>query len=261
MKLLGGVEVFRSLEDRKKGPKFYLHAKRTPLEAEVSVTSISLFFPLFCFSPPMLDFFSPRVGTSNIFCWSHIGVMLVSCSRCWTTLFERAFSLRIQLPIIIIITGDRITFVCQIFIQGAAVIFGFETGITFKLTNERIEAELALNLFNVFKAKIWIAAGYGNPFADTGFQAKFIIETGFDELSNKTAQLLISGLQAARKALEKARGTVKEAKVACERNADNFCNICEKLACDQISEECKRAMDDFKHFIGEKVDKFGECDG
>ena len=35
MKLLGGVEVFRSLQDKKKGPKFYLHAKRNPLEAEV----------------------------------------------------------------------------------------------------------------------------------------------------------------------------------------------------------------------------------
>lgn len=35
VKLLGGVEVFRSLTDKKKGPKFYLHAKRNPLEAEV----------------------------------------------------------------------------------------------------------------------------------------------------------------------------------------------------------------------------------
>ena len=35
LKLLGGVEVFRSLEDKKKGPKFYVHAKRDPLKAEV----------------------------------------------------------------------------------------------------------------------------------------------------------------------------------------------------------------------------------
>ena len=145
------------------------------------------------------------------------------------------------------------------FIQGAANIFGFETGISFKLTNERIETDLNLNLFNVFKAQVWISAGYGNPFAETGFQAKFIIETGFEELSNKTAQLLSNGLQAARKALERARATVKDAKVACERNANNVCDICEKIACEQISEECKRAMDDFKHFIGKKVDKFGKC--
>ena len=38
MKLLGGVEVVRSLADKKKGPKFYLHAKRNPLEAEVGST-------------------------------------------------------------------------------------------------------------------------------------------------------------------------------------------------------------------------------
>ena len=151
-----------------------------------------------------------------------------------------------------------LTFVCQIYIQGAVVIFGFETEIMFKLTNERIEAEVALNLFNVFTARVWITAGYGNPFAETGFQAKFIIEAGFGELSNKTAQVLVKGLQAARKALERAKETVKEAKVACERNAASFCDVCEKLACDEISEECKRAMDDFKHFIGEKVDKFGK---
>ena len=138
------------------------------------------------------------------------------------------------------------------------VIFGFETEIMFKLTNERIEAELALNLFNMFEARVWIAAGYGNPFAETGFQAKFIIEIGFGELSNQTAQLLVKGLLAARKALEKAREMVKDAKVACERNAGSFCNVCKKRACDEISEECKRAMDDFKHFIGEKVDKFGK---
>ena len=138
------------------------------------------------------------------------------------------------------------------------VIFGFETEIMFKLTNERIEAELALNLFNMFEARVWIAAGYGNPFAETGFQAKFIIETGFGELSNQTAQLLVKGLLSARKALEKAREMVKDAKVACERNAGSFCNVCKKHACDEISEECKRVMDDFKHFIGEKVDKFGK---
>ena len=36
MKLLGNVEVVRSLADKKKGPKFYVHAKRNPLEAEVN---------------------------------------------------------------------------------------------------------------------------------------------------------------------------------------------------------------------------------
>ena len=36
VKLSDKVEVFRSLQERKKGPKFYLHAKRSPLEAEVS---------------------------------------------------------------------------------------------------------------------------------------------------------------------------------------------------------------------------------
>ena len=128
----------------------------------------------------------------------------------------------------------------------------------FKLTTERIEAEVALNLFNVFKARVSIAAGYGNPFAQTGFTAKFIIETGFDQLTNKTAEVLVTALQATRKALEKAKLTLREAKLACERKAGSFCNICEKLACDEISEECKRAMDKFKHFVGEKVDKFGK---
>ena len=36
VKLLGNVEVVRSLKDKKKGPKFYVHAKRNPLEAEVN---------------------------------------------------------------------------------------------------------------------------------------------------------------------------------------------------------------------------------
>ena len=138
------------------------------------------------------------------------------------------------------------------------VIFGFETEIMFKLTTERIEAEVALNLFNMFKARVWIAAGYGNPFAQTGFTARFTIETGFDTLTNKTAEFLMRGLQATRKALQKARETVRDAKVACERKAGSFCNICEKLACSEISEECKRATDKFKHFVGEKVDKFGK---
>ena len=138
------------------------------------------------------------------------------------------------------------------------VIFGFETEITFKLTTERFEAEAALNLFNVFKARVWIAAGYGNPFAQTGFSAKFTIETGFDALNNATAEVLIKGLQATRKALQKAREKVCNAKVACERNAGSFCGICEEIACSEIKEECKMAMDKFKHFVGEKVDKFGK---
>lgn len=41
MKLLGNVEVVRSLKDKKKGPKFYVHAKRNPLEAEVNNYVIS----------------------------------------------------------------------------------------------------------------------------------------------------------------------------------------------------------------------------
>jgi len=36
VKLLGNVEMVRSLADKKKGPKFYVHAKRNPLEAEVN---------------------------------------------------------------------------------------------------------------------------------------------------------------------------------------------------------------------------------
>lgn len=138
------------------------------------------------------------------------------------------------------------------------VIFGFETEIMFKLTTERFEAEVALDLFSLFKARVWIAAGYGNPFAETGFSAKFTIETGFDSLNNATAEVLIKGLQAARKALQNAREKVREAKAACERNAGSFCNICEEIACSEISEECKHAMDKFKHFVGEKVDKFGK---
>lgn len=138
------------------------------------------------------------------------------------------------------------------------VIFGFETEIMFKLTTERFEAEVALNLFNVFKARVWIAAGYGNPFAQTGFSAKFTIETGFDSLNNATAEVLIKGLQATRKALQKAREKVRDAKVACERNAGSFCNICEEITCSEITEECKLAMDKFKHFVGEKVDEFGK---
>lgn len=138
------------------------------------------------------------------------------------------------------------------------VIFGNELGIMFKLTNERMEAEVAVNLFDVFKAAVWISAGYGNPFAQTGFQANFTIETDLGELSNKTAQLVVKGLQAARKALEKARETLRDAKATCERNAGSICDVCKKLACDEISEECKRAMDEFKHFIGKKLDNFGK---
>ena len=146
----------------------------------------------------------------------------------------------------------------QIYIQGAVVIFGNELEIMFKFTTERIESEVAVSLFNVFKARVAIAAGYGNPFANTGFTAKFTIETGFDQLSKKTSEVLVAALQAARKALEKAQVTVKEAKLACERKAGSFCNICEKLACDEITEECKHAMDKFKHYVGEKIDKFGK---
>lgn len=138
------------------------------------------------------------------------------------------------------------------------IIFGNELAIKFKLTNERIEAEVAVNLFKVFKAAVSISAGYGNPFAQAGFQANFTIETGLGELSNKTAQLLVKGLQAARKALEKAKETLREAKATCERNAGSFCDVCKKIACDEISEECKRAMDEFKHFIGKKLDSFGK---
>lgn len=138
------------------------------------------------------------------------------------------------------------------------IIFGNELAIKFKLTNERIEAAVAVNLFKVFKAAVSISAGYGNPFAQAGFQANFTIETGLGELSNKTAQLLVKGLQAARKALEKAKETLREAKATCERNAGSFCDVCKKIACDEISEECKRAMDEFKHFIGKKLDSFGK---
>ncbi|CAH3136107.1 unnamed protein product [Pocillopora meandrina] len=178
VKLLGNVQLVRSIAEKKKGPKFYVHAKRKPLQAEI-------------------------------------------------------------------------------YIQGAVVIFGNELEIMFKFTTERIESEVAVSLFNVFKARVAIAAGYGNPFANTGFTAKFTIETGFDQLSKKTSEILVAALQAARKALEKAQVTVKEAKLACERKAGSFCNICEKLACDEITEECKHAMDKFKHYVGEKIDKFG----
>ena len=138
------------------------------------------------------------------------------------------------------------------------VIFGFEAEIMFKLKPERIEAELALNLFSVFQARVWIAAGYGNAFSETGFSARFVIETGFEVLTQRTADVLVQGLQAAKHALQKARETVREAKVACEKKAGSFCEICERLACEKVKEECKHAMDNFKHFIGEKVDKFGK---
>ena len=42
MKLLGDVQVVRSLAEKKKGPKFYVHAKRNPLEAEVNNYDISI---------------------------------------------------------------------------------------------------------------------------------------------------------------------------------------------------------------------------
>lgn len=35
VKLLGNVQLVRSIADKKKGPKFYVHAKRKPLQAEV----------------------------------------------------------------------------------------------------------------------------------------------------------------------------------------------------------------------------------
>lgn len=46
VKLLGDVEVVRSLADKKKGPKFYVHAKRNPLEAEVNNYDIFQIIPL-----------------------------------------------------------------------------------------------------------------------------------------------------------------------------------------------------------------------
>jgi len=42
VKLLGDVQVVRSLAEKKKGPKFYVHAKRNPLEAEVNNYDISI---------------------------------------------------------------------------------------------------------------------------------------------------------------------------------------------------------------------------
>ena len=53
VKLLGGVEVVRSLQDKKKGPKFYVHAKRKPLEAEVSKNDISLLVLYDIFTCPL----------------------------------------------------------------------------------------------------------------------------------------------------------------------------------------------------------------
>lgn len=52
VKLLGGVEVVRSLADKKKGPKFYVHAKRKPLEAEVRIEDLNFFLHSYFFSPP-----------------------------------------------------------------------------------------------------------------------------------------------------------------------------------------------------------------
>ena len=46
MKLLGNVEVVRSLADKKNGPKFYVHAKRNPLEAEVLTNYDTFIIPL-----------------------------------------------------------------------------------------------------------------------------------------------------------------------------------------------------------------------
>lgn len=42
VKLLGDVQVVRSLAEKKKGPKFYVHAKRNPLEVEVNNYDISI---------------------------------------------------------------------------------------------------------------------------------------------------------------------------------------------------------------------------
>ena len=130
----------------------------------------------------------------------------------------------------------------------------------FNLTTERIEAEVALDLFNHFKARVWISAGYRHSLSETRFSAKFTIETGLDVLSNKTAEFLINTTRVVRNSLQRARQSVREAKTSCEKSAESFCHACKNIACDEISEECERSMDNhkLKHFVGEEVDKLGE---
>ena len=78
----------------------------------------------------------------------------------------------------------------QVLLQGAAKIFGVETGLKFKLTKEQIETELTLKLFDKLTASLFISAGYGSSWKDTAFRVKFTINTGLGDVSRRPVLFL-----------------------------------------------------------------------
>jgi hypothetical protein len=68
----------------------------------------------------------------------------------------------------------------QIFLQGAAAIFGVETEIKFLLKPSLIEATLNLALpFGKLGAELYLKGAYGSSLKETGFTVKVTITSGF----------------------------------------------------------------------------------
>ena len=78
----------------------------------------------------------------------------------------------------------------QIFLQGAATIFGVGTEIKFLFKPTMIEATLKLELpVGKLGAEVYIKASYGMSLKETGFTAKVTITSGLLEVSKLETSL------------------------------------------------------------------------
>ncbi|EDO46933.1 predicted protein [Nematostella vectensis] len=157
----------------------------------------------------------------------------------------------------IVVNATRKPLQAQVYIHGALKIFGAETETKFNLTMEQIEADFYLNLFSYLKTRVRLSAGYGRSLSSTGVEASVDIKSDIQELMKNATEYLTGKLEFARKRIEDAKGRIKDAKQTCMKKAAGACDVCEQITKSQIQEECRVAMDQFKHFLGASVDKFG----
>lgn len=134
-----------------------------------------------------------------------------------------------------------------------------ETELLLNFTKEQIQAEFQLKIFSYLKTQVKFSSSYGLSLKDTTFEATVIIESNLQELVQNASKWLRKKLEYARKRIEDAKIGVKEAKESCIKKAAQTCSLCQRITHTEIQVECRKAMDQFEHFIGSIVDKFGEC--
>lgn len=129
-----------------------------------------------------------------------------------------------------------------------------------KLAKEQIHAEFDFTLFSRLSTKVKLYANYTTKDAltEAGIEAHVTITSHLQDLAKKAVMYLNEKIEHGIKMLENGREEVRAAKEECIEKAEKMCQFCGKVSQSHIQEECEKGWNNFKHFVGSMVDKFGE---